>query len=148
MQIENPEKQVLFGIVEKDVLKGTVNPNGHPDGFPKPIKLGSLSAVGPKKKGKSLFKTRMEQKREKVKNGGQLPVPLPVQNQIVKDDQINKDNADRLAQMSRDEIEAERQELLARLDPRQSCIIGEHIFDAKLFLRRFFYANIFLRKKL
>jgi len=87
---------------------------------------------------------------KQVKNGGQLPAPLPVQNPIVKDDQINKDNADRLAQMSRTKSEAERQEeVLARLVPtcRQSCIIGEHIFYANIFLHRFF-TPIFLRQKL
>ena len=57
----------------------------------------------------------MEQKRKSGGKSENSEIPIP--NPIVNDAQIHKDNADRLAQMSRDEIESERQELLARLDP-------------------------------
>ena len=67
-------------------------------------------------KGKSLFKQRMEAKRG-IK---QIDHVMEVESKIVNDPQISLDNAKRLAVLTQAEIEAERRELLARLDPRNS----------------------------
>lgn len=45
---------------------------------------------------------------------------MEVESKIVNDPQISLDNAKRLAALTQAEIEAERRELLAKLDPRNS----------------------------
>ena len=45
---------------------------------------------------------------------------MEVESKIVNDPQISLDNAKRLAALTQVEIEAERRELLAKLDPRNS----------------------------
>ena len=45
---------------------------------------------------------------------------MEVESKIVNDPQISLDNAKRLAALTQAEIEAERRELLAKLDPRKS----------------------------
>ena len=45
---------------------------------------------------------------------------MEVEDKIVNDPQISLDNAKRLAALTQAEIEAERRELLAKLDPRKS----------------------------
>ena len=45
---------------------------------------------------------------------------MEVESKIVNDPQISLDNAKRLAALTQAEIEAERRELLAKLDPRTS----------------------------
>ena len=116
VQITAPEDvlPVISGIVEKTSNSSISNPGGHPDGFPKPIKLEGLSTAGPKRKGKSLFKQRMEAKRG-VKQKEHV---MEVESTIVNDPRIDQENAKRLAALTEAEIEAERKELLAKLDPR------------------------------
>ena len=50
----------------------------------------------------------------------QIDHVMEVESKIVNDPQISLDNAKRLAVLTQAEIEAERRELLARLDPRNS----------------------------
>ena len=45
---------------------------------------------------------------------------MEVESKIVNDPQISLDNAKRLAALTQAEIDAERRELLAKLDPRNS----------------------------
>lgn len=43
---------VIFDILEKSSAGSILQPGGHPDGFPKPMKLEGLSSCGPKPKVK------------------------------------------------------------------------------------------------
>ena len=108
IDVEDVAQTVLFGICEKLGNTGVNDPAGHPDGFPKPISLGELSHAGAKKKGKSLFKQRMEQKRKQNIKSEIIPQKMP----IVVDEQIHLENANRIASLSAQELEQERQEWL------------------------------------
>merc|ERR1712071_75220 len=59
MEIDEVQ-QVLFEIQEKMSIVESQKPAGHPDGFPKVFSLGNTNQIGGKKKGKSLFKQKME----------------------------------------------------------------------------------------
>jgi len=126
-------QQVLFEIQEKMSIVESEKPAGHPDGFPKVFSLGNTEQIGGKKKGKSLFKQKMEERKKKqggVSESRPPPRPIPVRS-LVEDEKIGHENAERLAkvnffiivilcdkfQLSIAEIEEEREQLLTRLDP-------------------------------
>jgi hypothetical protein len=112
-------QQVLFEIREKMSIVESEKPAGHPDGFPKVFSLGNTDQIGGKKKGKSLFKQKMEERKKKqggISESRPPPRLIPVRS-LIEDEKIGLENAERLAKLSMDEIEEERKQLLAKLDP-------------------------------
>ena len=101
MEIDEVQ-QVLFDIQEKMSIVESEKPAGHPDGFPKVFSLGNTDQIGGKKKGKSLFKQKMEERKKKqggVSETRPPPRPIPVRS-LVEDEKIGHENAERLAKVN------------------------------------------------
>lgn len=141
-EFEHPEKnvseikvQVLTKIKEKIAEGTSKNPLGHPDGFPGAFKLEGIENTGPRAKTKSLFKQRMEAKRNQKKNRDTQPSKysgdiedsccdsdaMYPSSSIHEDEDLKKihlENSRRLAELSTGEIEAQRNELISKMDPK------------------------------
>lgn len=127
-------QQVLFEIQEKMSIVESEKPAGHPDGFPKVFSLGNTTQIGGKKKGKSLFKQKMEERKKKQGGTSESRPPprlIPVRS-LVEDEKIGHENAERLAKLSMDEIEEERKQLLAKLDPSMLEFIRKRRYQGSL----------------